>query len=72
MRLAVTGRWVRMGSIRCCGGVAAGWVSEIARDSAPGPYDRLNRPPSTISPGVGRRRRPIDGLWISQADSYVA
>jgi hypothetical protein len=43
-----------------------------ARDSAPGPQGRLNRPSSTISPGVGRRRRPIDGLSISQTDSYVA
>jgi hypothetical protein len=32
-----------------------------ARECAPGPQGRLNRPPSTISPGVGRRRRPIDG-----------
>jgi hypothetical protein len=28
-------------------------VSEIARECAPGPQGRLNRPPSTISPGVG-------------------
>ena len=40
--------------------------------SAPGPQGRANRPPSTISPGVGRRRRPIDGLSIDRADSYVA
>jgi hypothetical protein len=33
----------------------------IARGCAPGPQGRPNRPSSTISPGVGRRRRPIDG-----------
>jgi hypothetical protein len=43
-----------------------------ARECAPGPQGRPNRPPSMISPGVGRRRRPIDGLWIDRADSYVA
>jgi hypothetical protein len=43
------------------GGVAANWFSEIARECAPGPQGRLNRPPSSLSPGVGRRRRPIDG-----------
>jgi hypothetical protein len=43
-----------------------------ARECAPGPQGRLNRPSSTISPMVGRRRRPIDGLSISQTDSYVA
>jgi hypothetical protein len=32
-----------------------------ARECAPGPQGRPNRPPSTIPPGVGRRRRPIDG-----------
>jgi hypothetical protein len=47
-------------------------VSGIARECVPGPQGRPNRPPSTISPGVGRRRRPIDGLSISQTDSYVA
>jgi hypothetical protein len=48
---------------------AANWVFLDARDSAPGPQGRLNRPPSTISPGVGRRRRPIDGRSIDRADS---
>jgi len=43
-----------------------------ARECAPGPQGRLNRPSSTISLVVGRRRRPIDGLSISQTDSYVA
>jgi putative membrane protein len=43
------------------GGEAASWCSAIARECAPGPQGRPNRPPSTISPGVGRRRRPIDG-----------
>ena len=43
------------------GGEAASWFSQIARECAPGPQGRLNRPPSTILPGVGRRRRPIDG-----------
>jgi hypothetical protein len=31
------------------------------RDCAPGPQGRPNRPSSSIPPGVGRRRRPIDG-----------
>jgi hypothetical protein len=35
-----------------------------ARECAPGPQGRLNRSSSTISLVVGRRRRPIDGLWI--------
>jgi hypothetical protein len=52
------------------GGVAASWFSEM-RDSAPGPQGGLNRPSSIIPPGVGRRRRPIDGLSIGQTDSYV-
>ena len=43
------------------GGVAAGWVSLMRANAALGPQGRLNRLPSTISPGVGRRRRPIDG-----------
>ena len=41
-----------------------------ARDCAPGQKGRLNRPSSIIPRGVGRRRRPVDGLWISQTDSY--
>jgi hypothetical protein len=32
-----------------------------AHECRPGPQGRPNRPPSTIPPGVGRRRRPIDG-----------
>ena len=51
------------------GGEAATWFSQIARDSAPGPQGRPNRPPSPISLVVGRRRRPIDGLWIGQTRS---
>jgi hypothetical protein len=43
-----------------------------ARECAPGPQGRPNRPPSTIPLVVGRRRRPIDGRSISQTDSYVA
>jgi hypothetical protein len=54
------------------GGEAANWFSLIACECAPGPQGRPNRPPSTISPGVGRRRRPIDGRFIDRADSYVA
>jgi hypothetical protein len=48
------------------------WFSEIARECAPGPQGRPNRPSSTILLVVGRRRRPIDGLSIGQTDSYVA
>ena len=40
-------------------------VSWDARDCAPAPRGRLNRPSSTIPLVVGRRRRPIDGLSIS-------
>jgi hypothetical protein len=47
-------------------------VSEIARECAPGPQARLNRPSSTILLVGGRRRRPIDGLSMGQTDSYVA
>jgi hypothetical protein len=54
------------------GGEAASWFSLIARECAPGPQGRPNRPSSTIPPVVGRRRRPIHGLSISQTDSYVA
>jgi hypothetical protein len=43
------------------GGVAASWFSLIARECAPGPQGRLNRPSSIILLVVGRRRRPIDG-----------
>ena len=52
------------------GGVAAGWFSEIARECAPGPQGRPNRPSSTILLVVGRRRRPIDGC-DGQTDSYT-
>jgi hypothetical protein len=54
------------------GGAAAGWCSGIACECAPGPQGRLNRPSSTISLVVGRRRRLIDGLSIGQTDSYTA
>jgi hypothetical protein len=36
------------------------------------PAGPANRPSSTFSLVVGRRRRPIDGLSIGQTDSYVA
>jgi hypothetical protein len=63
--------WIGPGPIEYATGVATDWFSGCAR-SAPGPQGRPNRPSSTISPGVGRRRRPIDGLSIGQTDSYVA
>jgi hypothetical protein len=47
-------------------------VFSDARECVPGPQGRPNRPPSTISPGVGRRRRPIDGRSIDWADSNTA
>jgi hypothetical protein len=50
--MGTAGMWI--------GGEAASWFWD-ARECAPGPQGRPNRPPSTISPGVGRRRRPIDG-----------
>jgi hypothetical protein len=49
-----------------------GQVFLSARECAPGPQGRPNRPSSTILLVVGRRRRPIDGLSISQTDSDVA
>jgi hypothetical protein len=39
-------------------------VFSNARECAPGPQGRLNRPSSTIL--------LVDGLWIGQTDSYVA
>jgi hypothetical protein len=44
------------------------WIMECA----PGPQGRPDRPSSSYWLVVGRRKRPIDGLSISQTDSYVA
>ena len=43
------------------GGVAADWFSEIARECAPGPQGRLNRPPSRFRPEWADEEGPSTG-----------